>query len=178
MTDSTSTLPPMRLGEIVLATGRYEILKEWYRQMLDIDPSLEHVTDNTGTNADPTKPTRRCFFRMHLEHPYQDVVAIFEVPNSPDTASGNSRLHHMQLRNASIAVLRDRYRRLRAAGVVPHLAMDHGSSTSLYYHDPDQNVVEIAASNFATQEETLACLASEAYRRNPSGNIIDPESWV
>ena len=75
-----------------------------------------------------------------------------------------------------MAVLRERYQRLRPVDVVPYLAMDHGPSTSLYYRDPDHNVVEIAASNFATLEEMQACLASDRYRRNPAGKVIDPES--
>jgi catechol-2,3-dioxygenase len=56
--------------------------------------------------------------------------------------------------------------------------MDHGSSTSLYYRDPDQNAVEISASNFATNEEVEICLASENYRRNPAGKVIDPAEWA
>lgn len=56
--------------------------------------------------------------------------------------------------------------------------MDHGPSTSLYYRDPDQNAVEIAASNFATQEAFQACMASDAYSRNPAGKVIDPLSLL
>jgi catechol-2,3-dioxygenase len=119
-----------------------------------------------------------CFFRLHAEHPYQDVIALFEMPGAEALATGRSGLHHMQLRNASMAVLQERYRRLGAAGVTPYQAMDHGSSTSLYYRDPDQNAVEISASNFATNEEVETCLDSETYRRNPAGNVIDPAEWA
>ena len=47
MTASDTALPPMRLGEIVLATGRYDAMTAWYRQLLDIEPSLEHAVKLT-----------------------------------------------------------------------------------------------------------------------------------
>jgi catechol-2,3-dioxygenase len=178
MATSDTALPPMRLGEIVLATGRYDAMTAWYRQVLDIEPSLEHAVETGALPGGPARPTRMCFFRLHIEHPYQDVVAIFEMPGTRDSPSGDPGLHHMQLRNASLPVLTERYRRLRALGVVPYRSMDHGPSTSLYYRDPDHNAVEIAASNFTTLQAFQACLASEAYRRNPAGMVIDPESLI
>lgn len=178
MTCSANALPSMRLGEIVLATGRYDAMTAWYRQLLDIEPSLEHANDTGVPTGGPPKPTRMCFFRLHIEPPYQDVVAIFEMPGTRDAPSGDPGLHHMQLRNASLPVLGERYRRLRDLGVLPYRAMDHGPSTSLYYHDPDHNAVEIAASNFATLEEFQACLASDAFKLNPTGKAIDPQSLM
>lgn len=178
MTAPRIALPPMRLGEVVLATGRYDAMTGWYRQVLDVEPSLEHAVETGAPPTVPCKPTRMCFFRLHTEHPYQDVVAIFEMPGTRDAPTDVPRLHHMQLRNASLPVLRERYRRLREVGVVPYRSMDHGPSTSLYYRDPDHNVVEIAASNFATLAEFEACLASDDYRRNPAGKVIDPQSLL
>lgn len=176
MTDTRASLPPMRLGEIVLKTARYEELKSWYSQVLDCTSPFEHVV--TTPLSRPGAPTRMCFFRLLTEPPNQDVVALFEVPGTRKEPGGDPGLHHMQLRNASITVLRERYRRLKHLGVAPRRAMDHGPSTSLYYHDPDQNVVEIAASNFSTLEETLASLACESYLRNPAGTVIDPDSFL
>jgi catechol-2,3-dioxygenase len=176
MPDASNALPPMRLGEIVLGTCRYDAMKAWYRQVLDMVEATEHVPQRTATAH--AGPVRICFFRLHAEHPYQDVVAIFGMAGAAgEDAKGCPGLHHMQLRNASIAVLRERYGRLKQSHIVPEWAMNHGPSTSLYYRDPDRNVVELAASNHGSQQETDACLASDEFLRNPAGKPIDPEGW-
>lgn len=169
-------LANLRLGEVVLATSRFDTMTAWYRQLLDIEPSLEHATDAQAPQGGPPRPTRMCFFRLHIEPPNQDVVAIFEMPGTRAAPSGDPGLHHMQLRCASLSDLGERYRRLHALGVVPYRSMDHGPSTSLYYRDPDQNAVEVAASNFATVEQFQACLASDEFKRNPAGIGIDPQA--
>ena len=61
-------------------------MTSWYRQLLDIEPSLEHAVKTEAPLGGPPKPTRMCFFRLHIEHPYQDVVAIFEMPGTRDAA--------------------------------------------------------------------------------------------
>ena len=60
MNGSHLPLPAMRLGEIVLATGNYEVMKAWYRVMLDVEPSLEHApTDDPRRDRGAVRLSRR-----------------------------------------------------------------------------------------------------------------------
>jgi catechol-2,3-dioxygenase len=177
MDNTQPELAPLRLGEVVLKTAQLDELRRWYGVVLGIEPSLEHSVVSANLPSDPSMHSRMCFFRMHTEHPYQDVIALFEVLGLRSQVMGAPGLHHMQLRSESLRDLGKRYRHLRSVGIHPKRAMNHGPSTSLYYRDPDANVVELAATNFATTEETLACLASAAYQLKPGGDAIQSCSW-
>jgi len=65
-----------------------------------------------------------------------------------------------------------RHVKLKALGIVPFKAMDHGPTTSFYYRDPDQNVVEIAAPNHAGVADFLLASQTPQYMSNPSGQPI------
>lgn len=84
----------------------------------------------------------------------------------------------MQLRCPDMAQLCTRYERLKQARCMPHRTANHGPGTSFYYRDPDGNVVEISANNFATEQEYRAYFGSDAYKRNPSGIEIDADIFV
>jgi len=175
MPDASTPLPPMRLGEVVLRTSRYEEMKSWYSRVLCLAPASEH---RCAAGQPAHAPLRICFFRLHADHPYQNVIALFELAGCMDSEAQRTGLHHMQLGNASVPVLQERYRRLRNAGIRPFQAMNHGPTSSLYYRDPDRNVVEIAASNFATLDQARAALASDTFLRNPAGEVLDVEEWA
>lgn len=180
---SVHDLPALQIGEIVLRTGRYDAMKHWYREVLRVEPYYER------TGADGTTPSqageqawatqvRLCFFRLVLVHPYQQVVALFDVPGVDDSHAQSAGLHHMQFRDPAPAVLARRFLALRAAGIVPFRAMDHGPTTSLYYRDPDRNVVELAAPNHARVEDLLHSLDADEFRINPSGKPLDVERFI
>jgi catechol-2,3-dioxygenase len=178
-TPSPCALPALQLGEIVLRTGGYEAMKHWYRQVLQIDPHFEHVPADmrtAGVRTDDQRwasQLRLCFFRLIFQHPYQQVVALFEVPGTTAATTNTAGLHHLQLRDASRTTLALRYRLLHSLDIVPFRAMDHGPTSSLYYRDPDGNTVEIAVSNSPDPALFRTAEAAEEYRRNPSGQILD-----
>jgi len=67
------------------------------------------------------------------------------------------------------------YRRLKAAGVLPHWPINHGVTTSMYYRDPDNNRVELQIDNFGSAAECQAYFQSKAFAENPVGVTYDPE---
>ena len=158
-------------------------MKAWYQGMLGVAPFYEHVPKAPAAAAqsgqqERASDLRLCFIRLHLEHPYAQVLAIFDVPNTRSEPTGDPGLHHMQFRNPTMDDLFARYDRLKALGIRPHRTANHGPGTSFYYRDPDRNIVEISANNFATVEEYRAYFNSEGYRRNPSGIEIDADAYV
>ena len=181
-------LPPLRIGEIVLRTGRYEAMKHWYRTVLRIDPYYERTDAAARPQRDASADSacedsargiawaaevRLCFFRLILDHPYQQVIAIFDTPGVTQPGANAAGLHHMQLRDPSHEVFARRYRCLRNSGIEPFRAMDHGPNSSLYYRDPDDNIVEIAVPNHASADRYLEALASDEFKANPSGRPLD-----
>jgi catechol 2,3-dioxygenase-like lactoylglutathione lyase family enzyme len=146
-----------------------------------IEPFYESNPERTG-GADGkflrASDVRLCFIRLHLEFPYAQVLAIFEVPDLKSGGNTEAGLHHMQLRNSSLDQLFARYDLLKSAGILPHRTANHGPGTSFYYFDPDGNNVEFSGANFDTEAEYLGYFASESYRKNPSGIEIDADDYI
>jgi len=174
-------LDGVRIGEIVLRTSQFAALRKWYADALGIEPFYENSPAKTG-GADGkylrASDVRLCFFRLHLDFPYAQVLAVFEAPDLKPGGKSEAGLHHMQFRNASLDQLFARYDLLKSAGILPHRMANHGPGTSFYYDDPDGNNVEFSGANFDTEAEYLAYFASESYRRNPSGVEIDAEAYI
>lgn len=174
-------LDAVRISEIVLKTSQFEILRNWYVNALGIEPFYENSPDTTG-GADGkflrASDVRLCFIRLHLDFPYTQVLAIFEVPDLKPGGKTEAGLHHMQFRNSSLDQLFERYDLLKSAGILPHRAANHGPGTSFYYFDPDGNNVEFSGANFDTEAEYLAYFTSDSYRNNPSGIEIDADAYI
>ena len=177
----TAGLDRLRISEVVLKTSQFDKMRQWYVDVLGIEPFYERRPERTG-GADGkylrASDVALCFFRLHLDYPYTQVLAIFEVPGLDGDGKTDPGLHHMQLRHASLEKLVERYDRLTAAGFKPHRTANHGPGTSFYYFDPDGNNVELSGPNFDTEAEYLAYFESDSYKRNPSGIEIDVEEYV
>ena len=53
-------------------------------------------------------------------------------------------------------------------GIEPEFCLNHGVATSLYYADPDQNLVELQVDNFGNWDASAEWMRkSEDFRQNP-----------
>ena len=180
----TADLKCVRISEIILQTSRYDDLSRWYKAVLGVKPYFEKserpapAAVKSGSKGVRASDVRLCFFRLQMDYPYTQTFGIFEIPGLGDKPTIDPGLNHMQFRHDSLDQVVTRYERLRGAGITPYRVANHGPGSSFYYNDPDGNVVELSANNFATEAEYLAYFQSESFKRNPSGIDVDPETYV
>lgn len=157
--DESSPLRPARFGHIVLRTNRFPEMTRWYKTVLNAQPIFE--------------VPRACFLTYDDEH---HRVLIFRDPKAtdrPETAAGVA--HFAYLFNG-LTDLMSAYARLRdEEGITPTSCVNHGFQFSLYYHDPDQNEVELGCDNFATRQEIQDWFDEGHFAKNFYGYEFDPE---
>src|SRR5207245_9872545 len=88
-------------------------------------------------------------------------------------------LNHVAFTFGGLDDLIDNYQRLKAIGIHPHRCVNHGVTTSMYFHDPDHNQVELLVDNFATAAEGQAYMRGRSTTdKNPVGIVYEPEELV
>jgi catechol 2,3-dioxygenase-like lactoylglutathione lyase family enzyme len=175
---TSGTFTPPQFSEVIFKTSRFGEMKEWYETLTDVKAFFVR---NDAKKATWAGALNIAFIRIFSDHPYTQVLGIFEVPavaGRADNQKGEPGMHHMQLRHASLDHLFSRYEALRATGITPMRSFNHGPGTSFYYHDPDGNTVELSAVNFVNETDYLAYFRSASYAKNISGIEIDPAAYV
>jgi catechol 2,3-dioxygenase-like lactoylglutathione lyase family enzyme len=113
-----------------------------------------------------------CFLSYDDEH---HRLALINIPGLPVRDPDAVGTDHVAYAYNDLGELLANYRRLKAAGILPHWPINHGVTTSMYYRDPDNNRVELQIDNFATPAELDGYFKSRAFAENPVGVTYDPE---
>ena len=99
-------------------------------------------------------------------------IALLAVPglrNDPEKIV-HTGIHHTAFEYDSFDDLMSSFARLKQTGIEPDHCLNHGVATSLYYSDPDQNLVELQVDNFGNWDASAEWMrTSEAFRQNPRG---------
>lgn len=175
MSDKSNGVPAPALSEVVLKTGNFDTMKEWYIAALDRDPFFVRPRPE---KASWTLAQQVAFFRIHGEFPYSQVLAIFEVDGTTERPGIDPGLHHYQLAHGCFDDLFARYDHMKSLGILPDQTWNHGVSTSFYYKDPDGNLAEMNCANFPTEDAYMAYFASDAYKKNISGIKIVADDFI
>jgi catechol-2,3-dioxygenase len=148
-----------KLAHIVLQTTQLPPMKEWYLTVLDA-----HIVYENGFIA---------FMTFDDEH---HRLAIMEIPGLAERTPVTVGMAHSAFTFDSLDALLTKYVDLAAAGIAPRVPVQHGVTTSLYYRDPDGNMVELQIDNFATPDEATSYMSGEEYTTDPIGPSFDPDA--
>lgn len=142
-----------KLAHIVLQTNQIANMRTWYCALLGA-----HVVFDNGF---------LCFVTFDDEH---HRIAFVSPPMTLEAHSPRATgMNHSAFTFDSLDGLLERYRTLKELGIEPHVPVQHGVTTSLYYRDPDGNFVELQVDNFATPEEATAYMKGPEYAADAVG---------
>ncbi|MUL62923.1 biphenyl 2,3-dioxygenase [Mycobacterium sp. CBMA 234] len=151
----------MKLAHFVLQTGQRMALRDWYATVLDAHVVYENEFMSLLT-----------FDEEHHR------VGIVELPDPIARTAMTVGLAHTAYTFPDLAALLRKHEALAKVGIRPHVPVQHGPTTSIYYRDPDGNTVELQVDNFATPEAATAYFDSDEFRADPFGPSFDPDAML
>ena len=153
---------PKKLSHIVLQTNRRREMIDWYCSVLGAEVLFE---------AD-----RISFISYDDEH---HRVAFLDPGPLAEREPNAAGLNHVAFTFGTLDELTENYLRLKNLGITPHRCVNHGVTTSMYYHDPDNNQVELLIDNFATAVDGKNYMRQRSVDdKHPVGIAYDPEELV
>jgi catechol-2,3-dioxygenase len=148
------------MHHVNLKTTKLQEMIDWYGLVIGAKPNFQNPVLAFLTND-------------HANH----RIALLAIPGLHDDAQKfvHTGIHHTAFEYVSFADLMSSYARLRRAGIEPQFCLNHGMTMSLYYPDPDQNMVELQVDNFGNWETSAEWMrTSEDFRSDPIGAFFDP----
>ncbi len=162
--DPTETVSPAFLAHIVLVTRRLPEMKQWYRTVLGAGSMFESE--------------KMIFLTFNEDHHQVAIFGHDTIEADKDVEPTVCGLHHVAFTYAMLGDLIHTYKRLKAEGILPMRTINHGTTLSNYYLDPDNNRIELQCDTFPNKEELNKYLSSRAFNRNPIGVLLDFEEVV
>ena len=116
---------------------------DWYVRHLNMDFVLA-IAENQVPSTKAPDP----YMHLFLDAGHGNVLAFFELPNSPDMgrdANTPDWVQHIAFKVDSVQTLEDTKARLQAAGIEVIGVTDHTIFKSIYFFDPNGHRLELAA---------------------------------
>ncbi|PBI87718.1 Biphenyl-2,3-diol 1,2-dioxygenase 2 [Variovorax boronicumulans] len=154
---SPSVPSPKKLAHVVMRTPRYAEMVNFYRTVFNASTAFANESLTFLTYDD--------------EH---HRFAFLNAPGLGDPPPGTAGVHHIAFTYDNIGELVVTYERLAEGGIHPVWCTNHGTTTSMYYRDPDGTQLELQVDNFETIQEIERFLTTKDFMENPIGVDFDP----
>lgn len=158
---STKVLSPAKLAHVVLRTANLERMVDFYTTFLG--GTVTYGSDVIS------------FITYDDEH---HRVALIGIPSTGPKVQTSCGLEHIAFTFNSLSDLLASYRHRKARNIEPVWCVNHGPTTSIYYKDPDGNMLETQVDNFDTIEGANDFMMSKYFAENPVGTDFDAEEMI
>lgn len=153
-----------RLHHVNLKTTRLQEMIDWYGEVVGSEVTFQFPGGAWLTNDGANH-------RIAL-------LASPKLKDDPEKLA-HTGIHHTAFEYDSVDDLLAAYERLKAKGIEPHMALDHGMTTSIYYVDPDGNSVELQSDNFGDWQMSWEFMkSSPEFSDDPIGKSFDPQKMA
>ena len=153
--------PPAKLAHVVLRTSNFQKMVLFYKTFLGAHATFENDLF--------------CFMTYDEEH---HRIGIMNVPGVAEKNTMTAGLEHIAFTFESLPDLALAYLQRKRHDIMPFWTTNHGPTTSMYYKDPDGNILETQVENFTTKGEADGFVQSEAYKRNPIGVDFEVDDLI
>ncbi|OAP63438.1 hypothetical protein AYL99_02665 [Fonsecaea erecta] len=158
---SDKVVSPSVLAHVLLRTQKLQEMSDFYTTFLGGHKTAEN--------------DYICFITYDHEH---HRVALIQLPETGPKVPTSSGLHHFAFTFSDLPTLLLSYRQRKARGILPKWCVNHGTTMSLYYKDPDGNILETQVDCFDTAGEITEYMKSKEFAENPVGADFDPEDMI
>lgn len=158
---NSETARPAYISHYGIRAQKYKEMVQWYRTVFGA--KIQHENEFLA------------FMTFDEEHHRLVIFEDATTVDKPPTAAG---VDHVGYGLQSFGDFVLTYERLKNDGITPFMTLNHKFTTSLYYHDPDGNEVELSVDNFPTKAQCEAFVQSEQMEeigRPPFGSTFDPD---
>ncbi|KAI3553357.1 glyoxalase/Bleomycin resistance protein/Dioxygenase [Colletotrichum abscissum] len=152
---------PSGLAHVVLRTGNLPRMVDFYTTFLG--GSVTYGNEMIS------------FITYDNEH---HRIALIGVPGTAIKNPASCGLEHIAFSFDTLEALLLAYRHRKIRGIEPVWCVNHGPTTSIYYKDPDCNMLETQVDNFDTVDEATAFMMSDAFTENPIGVDFDADDMI
>jgi len=161
---TTATIIRPQLHHVTLTTTRLQAMIDWYVLTIGLKPLYQFPGGAWLTND-------------AANHRFA-LLAMPGLGDDPEKQA-HAGLHHHAYEYATLADLLATYARLKAHGILPAMTLDHGMTLSIYYPDPDGNLLELQVDNFGDWAASSQWMATAPqFAANPIGIQFNPDKLV
>ncbi|KAF2491271.1 Glyoxalase/Bleomycin resistance protein/Dihydroxybiphenyl dioxygenase [Lophium mytilinum] len=152
---------PAILAHVVLRTANFKEMVNFYKTFLGASAAYENDFLS--------------FLTYDEEH---HRIALLCVPGTGPKVPTSSGLEHIAFAYEKLEDLALAYRQRKAKGILPVWSVNHGPTTSIYYKDPDGNMLETQVDNFDVPDDATKFMMSKDFEVNPFGTDFEPEDLI